>query len=65
MFKYTEICHKMRKCLVFIKKKEERKGLNYNTLCKSFPLRYFSLNQLELVVVFVFEQVRCSHGLHL
>lgn len=41
------------------KKKEERKGLNYNTLCKSFPLCYFSL----INVFVVFEQVCCCHGL--
>lgn len=42
--------------------KKERKGLNYNTLCKSFPLCYFSLIKLKTFVVVEFERVCCRRG---
>lgn len=47
MFKYREICHKISNaCFFFFIKKEERKGLNYNTLCKSFPLCYLFFSSI-------------------
>lgn len=42
MFKYTEICHKMRKCLVFIKKKKKKEKVLITILyAKAFVYAIF------------------------